>query len=121
MAEVTLRSGDPEVIDYTPSGGNVAAGEVVILDNLTGINCGIAMVDITNNTLGALSVRGGQWDGVNLNNAANYKTVYWDNSVNKFTTVSTNNAKFGYIVSSGGGGANTTCRAMHDPFRGTGE
>lgn len=121
MADVTLRAGNPETIDYTPSGGDVNAGTVVILDNLTGINCGIAQVDIPNNTKGALAIRGGVWDGINLNNAANYKVVYWDNANKKYTTVSTNNAKFGYVVTDGGGGANTTARAFFQPTRGNGE
>lgn len=117
--ETTFRSGSPTVIDYTPSGGDVAAGEVVRLKNTasnsveTGLALGIAHVDITNNTKGALAVGGGVYDVVNLNNAANYATVYWDDSANKVTTVSTNNARFGYIVSGGQGGANSTARALH--------
>jgi hypothetical protein len=113
--DTTFRHGNPVHINYTPSSGNVAAGEVVLLGNTTGLTCGIAHRPITNNELGALAAGGGVYDVVNLNNAANYATVYWDDSVNKVTTVSTNNAKFGYIVADGGGGANSTARALHDP------
>jgi hypothetical protein len=42
--------------------------------------------------------------------------VFWDDSANKVTTVSTNNAQFGYIVAGGGGGANSTAKALHKPY-----
>jgi hypothetical protein len=122
MADTTFRSGDPTVIDYTPSGGNVAVGEVVLIGSVTantaglGAVAGVAHRPITNATLGALAVGGGIYDVVNLNNAANGKRVFWDDSANKVTTVSTNNAQFGYIVTNGGGGANSTAQAIHDPF-----
>lgn len=113
MAQVTFRHGDPTHIDYTPSGGNVNAGDVVSLGNTAGLTCGIASVAIENNVKGSLSV-GGVWEGVNLDNAADYALVYWDGT--KFTTTSTNNELFGYIVRDGEGGANSNCLAMHVPF-----
>jgi hypothetical protein len=122
MAEATFRHGDPVMADYTPSGGNVTEGQVVLLGSVTantageGAVAGIAHRPITNSTLGALAVGGGVYDVVNLNNAANGKKVYWDDTNNKVTTVSTNNAVFGYIVANGGGGANSTARAMHAPY-----
>lgn len=116
MAEATMRHGDPRMIDYTPAAGNISAGQVVLLGNTAGLCCGIAHQDITNNTLGALAAGGGMYDVVNLNNAANYAKVYWDDTNNKITTVSTNNALFGFVVESGGGGANSTCTAMHWPY-----
>jgi hypothetical protein len=123
MSDTTFRHGDPTNVDYTPSGGNVAEGEVVVLGSVTantagtGAVCGIAPVAITNNTLGALSVGGGVYDVVNLNNAATGAKVYWDiqNNTRKVTTVSTNNVQMGYIVASGAGGANTTCYVHHLP------
>jgi hypothetical protein len=116
MPETTFRHGDPVMVDYTPSSGNVAAGQVVLVGNTTGFTCGIAHVDIANNTLGALAAGGGVYDVTNLNNAATGAKVYWDRTNNKVTTVSTNNALFGFIVSGGGGGANSTCRALHKPY-----
>ena len=116
MPDVTLYHGNPRMIDYTPGAGDVQAGQVVLLGNLTGITCGIATELIKNNAKGALAVGGAVWSGTNLNNAANYAKVYWDNSAKKFTTVSTNNAQFGYVSQDGGGNANTTCRVLHDPF-----
>lgn len=116
MADTTFRHGDPDMIDYTPSGGNVAAGEVVILGNTAGLTCGVAHVPIENGIRGALGSGGGFYEGINLNNAANFAVVYWDNTNKKFTTVSTNNAKFGFITRDGGGGANTNCIVRHFPF-----
>ena len=118
MAETTFRSGEPLMIDYTPSTGNVSAGQVVLIGNTAGLCCGVAHKDITNSTLGALAGGGGVYDVVNLNNSANGAKVYWDDTNNKFTTASTNNAVFGTIVKNGGGGANTNCIVLHNPIYG---
>lgn len=122
MADTTFRHGSPLMIDYTPSSGNVALGEVVLLGSVTANTAGtgalalIAHHDITNNTKGAMAVGGGVYDVVNLNNAANGAKVFWDDTNNKVTTVSTNNALFGFVAEGGGGGANTTCTALHWPL-----
>jgi hypothetical protein len=115
MAQATMWHGDPIMIDYTPAAGNVAAGDVLIAGNTTGLTCVIAHQDIANNVKGAVAAGGGVYAVVNLNNAANYAKVYWDNAVDKVSTVSTNNAQFGYVVDGGGGGANTTCYCLHVP------
>ena len=121
MADATFRSGNPTMIDYTPSGGNVALGDVVVIGTVTGNTAGVGVVagiahrPITNSTLGALALGGGIYDVVNLNNAANGMLVYW-NGTDKVTTVSANNAQFGVIVTDGGGGANSTAQALHQPI-----
>jgi len=114
MAATTFRHGEPIMVDYTPAAGNVNAGDVVLVGNLTGFTCGIAHHDIVNNTQGALAAGGGVYNATNLNNVANGAKVYWDGS--KLTSVSTNNATFGFVVSGGGGGANTQCSALHKPY-----
>jgi hypothetical protein len=122
MADTTFRHGDPVMIDYTPSGGAVAEGEVVLVGAVTANTSGtgaVAMIchrPIANNAKGALAVGGGVYDVVNLNNAATGAKVYWEDTNNKVTTVSTNNAVFGWIVADGGGGANSTAKAFHNPF-----
>lgn len=117
MAEATFRHGDPIFVDYTPSSGNVSAGQVVLIGNTAGLTCGIAHRDITNSTLGAVAVGHGVYDVTNLNNAADGAKVYWDDSNNKVTTTSTNNALFGFIApGTGGGGANSTAKAIHVPY-----
>lgn len=124
MADTTFRHGSPVMVDYTPSSGNIAVGQVVVVGTVTANTSGtgaLAMIahrPIVNNTLGALAVKDGVYDVVNLNNAANGAKVYWDDSNNKVTTVSTNNAVFGWIVADGGGGANSTAKVLHNPFHG---
>jgi predicted RecA/RadA family phage recombinase len=115
MAQVTYRHGEPVMVDYTP-GANVTAGDVVLLGNTTGLTCGVAHVDITNAAVGAIASGGGVYECVNLNNAANYAKVWWDDTNNKVTTTSTNNALFGFIVARGGAGANTACDVLHKPY-----
>ena len=115
MAQVTYRHGEPTMIDYTPS-ADVSAGDVVLLGNTTGLTCGVVHVDTANAVQGAISAGGGVYDAINLNNAADYAKVWWDDSANKVTTTSTNNALFGFVVDSGGGGANSTCRVLHKPY-----
>lgn len=117
MAEATLRTdtGGMEVIDYTPTGGNVSRGQVVLLGNTAGVACGIAVMDITNNTLGSVYVGGGVFRVTMLPNVANYARVYWDDTNNKVTSTSTNMAPFGWIVSGGGGGANASVDCLFDP------
>ena len=124
MADVTFKSGNPAKIKHTPAAGNIALGQVVLIGTVTantggaGAIAGVASRPITNNTRGALDAGGGVYEGTNLNNAADGAKVYWDDTNNKFTTASTNNAVFGHIVSGGGGGANTACRVLHNPLYG---
>lgn len=115
MAQVTYRHGEPTMIDYTP-GADVSAGDVVILGNTAGLTCGVVHVDTANAVQGAVAAGGGVYDAVNLDNAANYAKVWWDNATDKVTTTSTNNALFGFVVANGGGGANSTCQVMHKPY-----
>jgi hypothetical protein len=115
MAEAVFRHGEPLMVDYTPAAGDIAGGQVVLFGNTTGLTCLIAHVPIANTVQGALAAGGGVYEVTNLNNAANSAKVYWDDTNNKVTTVSTNNAQFGYVVENGGGGANSLCRAFHVP------
>lgn len=126
MADTTFRHGDPVMVDYTPGSGDIAVGEVVVLGTVTANTSGTGAVaavahrPISNNVLGAVAVGGGVYDMVNLNNAATGAKVYWDiaNNTRKVTTVSTNNAVFGWIVADGGGGANSTAKVIHAPYHG---
>lgn len=115
MAEATMYHGEYIAIDYTAA-ADIDAGEVVLLGNTTGLTCGIAHQAIANAATGSLAAGGAVYAVTNLNNAADYAKVWWDDSANKVTTVSTNNALFGFVVKGGGGGANTTCYAMHKPY-----
>lgn len=122
MAETTFRHGSPVNVDYTPSSGNITEGQVVVVGSVTANTGGtgalayIAHRPIANNALGALEAHGGIHDVVNLDNAANGAKVWWEDTNNKVTTTSTNNAQFGWIVAEGGGGANSTAKAFHWPY-----
>lgn len=120
-ALTTFRHGNPVMVDYTPAAGDVAAGDVVIVgavatNNTSGVGglAFIAHTDIANNVKGSLASGGGVYQCVNLNNAADGAEVFWDGT-NKVTTVTNTKAKFGYIIGSGGGGANSNCYVLHDP------
>lgn len=114
--DATFRHGAPRMIDYTPGSGDVGAGDVVLLGNTSGLTCGVAHVDLENNAKGAIAAGGGVYEAINLDNAANYAKVWWDNSNKKVTTTSTNNAQFGFVASRGGGGANSACDVLHWPL-----
>jgi predicted RecA/RadA family phage recombinase len=121
MAETTFVSGSPVNISYTPTGGAVAEGQVIVIGTVeanttgTGAYVAIAPLAIANNVAGSLSLGGGIYEVVNLNNAVNGAKVWWSDSVNKVTTTGTNNAVFGFVVADGGGGANSVCKALHSP------
>jgi len=104
------------MVDFTPASGNVAEGQVVLLGNTAGLTCIVTHLPIVNTVLGSAAAGGGVYEVVNLNNSINGAKVYWENTAKKITSVSTNNALFGFIVEAGGGGANTICRALHFPY-----
>lgn len=124
MADTVMRSGSPQVIDYTPSSGDVAQGQVIVLSTVQanntglGLTCGIADRAISNNVKGALSVGDGQYNCTAGSNVANYQVVYWDDTNNKVVNTSTNNSLFGYVVdrqSASGDVTNSTVTCMHKP------
>jgi len=121
MAQVTFRSGSPVMVDYTHAAANITEGTVVVQGTVaanTGGQNAMAMVahrPIANGALGALAAGGGVYDAVNRNNAAVGTKVYWDDTNDWVTTVSTNFATFGTIVANGAGGTNSTCRVLHNP------
>ena len=122
MGNATFRHGAPIMIDYTPSAGDVSAGDVVIVGTVgsntggTGALACVAHVPIANNALGALACGGGVYDIICLQNSVIGTKVWWDDSTpTKVTTTSTNNAMFGIVVDNAGGGANSVCRVLHQP------
>src|SRR6185503_16618865 len=98
MADTTFKHGNPVTIDHTPAAGDVALGQVVVIGTVTSNTGGAAAIaciasrPISNNVLGSLDAGGGVYECLNLNNAANGSKVYWDDTNNKATTASTNNA-----------------------------
>ncbi len=115
MAMTTFKNGNPLMVDYTPSGGNVASGDIVIIANATANSTtgaaglvGIAHHAITNNTLGALAISGAIYSILNINNAATGAIVYFDGT-NRATTVTNSNCLLGKIVANGAAGTNSAC------------
>jgi hypothetical protein len=113
--EVIFDHGGYQAEDYVAT-ADILGGQVLLLGNTTGLTCGIAHSPIANGATGAIAIGAGTYKCVNLNNAASYAKVWWDFSVKKLTTVSTNNALFGWITRGGGAGANTNCYARHWPY-----
>lgn len=110
-----LRHGQPVMVDYTPSSGNVSAGEGVMLGNTTGITVGIAHRDIENTKLGALAVGGGVYEAQVASNYAAWTKVYKPSANAILTTTSTNNMLFGYTVEAASA-ANDYVKVLHKPY-----
>ena len=111
--EATFRHGDPQSIDYTP-GANIAAGEVVLLGNTTGITDGIAHLPIVSGEKGSLFVGTGIYHVKVAANYAAYSKVYWDDANAVLTTTSTNMSFFGWTLEAAAA-ANAVVEVMHWP------
>lgn len=114
-AKATFRHGDPVMVDYTPSSGNITAGDVVLGGNTTGLTCLVAHRDITNNYLGALAAGGGVYSVKVASNYAAFTKVYWDATNSVLTSTSTNMSQFGYTVEASAA-ANTVVKVLHKPY-----
>ena len=99
-----------ESIPYTPSGADVAAGQVVLMGQLVGI----AHKPILDGELGQLAIHGGVYTVTTAGAYARGVTVYWDNAAKKVTTTSTGNKVFGPMVEASTGDGDTA-DAMHHP------
>ncbi len=88
---------DGNMVDYTPSGSDVTAGDVIVQNDLLGV----AVNDIEDGKLGALYVNGviefPKATGVGTDIAAGTK-VYWDESAGNATTTATSNTLIGKAV-----------------------
>ena len=113
--EATFRHGDPVMVDYTPSAGDISAGEVVLVGNTTGWTCGVAHRDITNTELGALAAGGGVYDVKVASNYAVGTKVYWDDTNSVLTSTSTNMSQFGLTVEAAAA-ANAVVKVLHHPY-----
>ena len=114
MVDAYYRHGDPVMIDHTAT-SDIAAGQVVLIGNTTGLTCGIAHLAISNTYAGTLAAGGGVYDCVAASNYAAGTKVWWDDSANKVTTTSTNNALFGFTVEAAAA-ANAVIEVLHKPY-----
>lgn len=89
-----FRRGRPIMADYTPTDGNVNAGDIVLQDGLV---C-IAHPDLENNRPGALAVGGGIYDMLVADNYAAGTPVFFDDGDIVDSADGGNNAPFGFMV-----------------------
>jgi len=98
--EAQYSHGVQVMVDYTP-GAAVAAGEVVVNNDLVGV----ALQAIAKNALGAICVSGIFTVAKKSTDTFQVGTkVYWDDSNNYATTTSTNNTYLGKAVEAAGSG-----------------
>lgn len=109
----TFQSGDPVMVDHTPSGGDVDAGEIVVLGNTAGITCGVAHKAIANTVLGSLAIGGGVYELTFAGNVAAWGQVYID-IANQVATNNVNDVHFGYAVEAGVNGS--VGNVLHAPL-----
>lgn len=109
MFELTFLHGDPVMVDHTP-GVAVAAGEVVVIGNVPHV----AHAAIAANTLGALAVHGGVYQGLCAAAIGTNVLVYWDNAANRVTTTAAGNTILGWSQTATTG-ADQVIRVVHMP------
>lgn len=85
--QATFYKGNPEFLDYTPSGA-LDPAQVVILGQLVGIN----HRKIAASELGALAVRGGIYFAVADGAITEGAAVYWNDTTNKLSVTANSGA-----------------------------
>lgn len=111
--EATFRHGDPLMIDYT-AGADIAAGEIKLAGNLTGITNLIAHRPIANGEFGAMAAGGGVYDVKVASNYAAFTKVYWDDANSVATSTSTNMSTLGWTLEAAAA-ANAVVKVLHWP------
>lgn len=104
-----LKSGEPVMTDYTPSGAAVVPGQVVVVGDVPMI----AHSAIADGVLGALATAGGIYymQGDAAIGAGKY--VFWDDTNKKFTLTTTNKG-LGFTVEACAADAAVTA-VKHNP------
>lgn len=97
-------------IPYTPSGADVVAGQVVLINNLVGIATRL----IPDGVLGALNIEGGVYTMYGDAAISAGKDVYWDNTNKKVTETRGANKHIGVTVTACSGD-DSTCDVAHMP------
>lgn len=112
MAQATLKHGEGRMVDYTPSGAAVSAGDVVVVGDIPFV----AHSPIADGDLGALSAGGCVYLMTAGEAISAGKKVYWDDSNNKVVETATTGKHFGYVVpSDSASGDADTCLVLHAP------
>ncbi|MFO8013632.1 MAG: DUF2190 family protein [Phycisphaerae bacterium] len=112
MSDMYFKHGDPLMVDYTPSGASVTAGDVLILVD----SVRIAHLDIEDGRKGALAAGGGVYEGPKASGDGGWSdgdTLYWS-----ATDVLTKTAGANKVVGPAVGDAadtDTTALVQHRP------
>lgn len=114
MAEAIFRSGNPIMVEYTPSGSDVDAGQVVVINGYPFI----AHRDIADGELGALAAGGGVYDflkdGTSGPAMAVGEGAAWIEADNLASDVLTGNVHLGVVVAAAGASV-AAVRVYHNP------
>lgn len=102
--------GKPVMVDHTPDGSDVTAGDVVAV----GDEVRVAHHDIADGELGALAAGGGVYEATADDAIAAGKKVYWDSSAGKVTETSTDNTGFGRTINASSADEDPI-QVIHDP------
>lgn len=107
MAEAFFRTGNYDTMEHTPSGADVAEGEVVVINGYPFI----AHAPIVDGEDGTLAVRGGVYEGLKDGTSgpaiAVGEGVAFIEANNLFTDVLTGNVHVGICVKAAGAGDST--------------
>lgn len=109
MADSVFKNGSPLMVDYTPSGADIALGQVKLVGD---IPC-IAHRPITDGEKGALAAGGGVYTVTGDAAIAVGKKVYWNDSANKVTETSSGNKVIGFTVTACSADG-STCDIVHN-------
>lgn len=97
MSMTTFRNGEvTATMDYTPSGADVNAGDVVLVGDMLAV----APVNIPDGELGTLNVFGGVYRGLADGAIGRGVQVWFDIAEERFTLDASGNKVFGFTVSS---------------------
>jgi len=110
MAQATFYQGEPTMIDYTPSGAAISAGEVKVVSNLPLV----AHKDIADGYLGALAAFGGIYLMTGDAVISAGKRVWWKDSADKVSETADGNKHFGFTITACSAD-DATCYVLHMP------
>ena len=111
MGQADFVLGNPTMVDHTPSGADVAAGQVIVNDTTPMV----AHNKIVDGRLGSLSIGGGVYKVTAAGSYVVGDLVYWDDSADKVTTSASGNMIFGKMAEASTGDGDTAL-AYHMPI-----
>lgn len=110
MGMANFKHGSPIMVDHTPSGAAVAAGDVIVTSGTARISHRV----IADGELSALAASGGIYEVAGDAAITVDKKVYWVAASSKVSETAGANKVFGVTVSACSGDA-ALCLVRHDP------